>query len=214
MPRKTDGIVYELNTLPPKEEGGKKPLYAEPVITVTYDTKGLDEYCHKYGYCGLNEVQNILNTACEAVATLVSKGCRVQTPFGSFAPKLKLLGEHTDPDKVTGKDIVYNGIEFIPSKAFKEAADCSKHGFRKPDPSIWKPKKVEGEEALLEAMYKSVHHGYTTVQWFMNKSGLKATASREYLDALCKGESALLYRNKLGNTIQYYLRQPLPPVEK
>ncbi len=208
MSRKTDGIVFELYPRSKKGEDGKPLLYARPKITVTYDTKGLDDYCNKYYYSVSKQVQNILNLASEAVASLVKQGYRVKTPFGSFAPKLKVLGEHTDRNRVTGKDIVYNGIKFIPTKEFKKACDCSRHGFRKEDSRIVKAKRAETEEERQKALHESFYEGYTTVKRFMNKSGLRETAARAYLDNLCKGDTPLLRRFREGTTMHYRLIQP------
>lgn len=214
MPRKTDGIVFELHPGAKKGEDGKPLQYARPKITVTYDTKGLDEYCTKYYYSASKQVQNILNLASEAVASLVKQGYRVETPFGSFAPKLKVLGDHTDPNKVTGKDIVYDGIEFIPTKAFKKACDCSRHGFRKEDSRIVKAKRAETEEERQKALRESFYEGYTTVKRFMNKSGLGETTARAYLENLCKGDTPLLRRYREGTTKHYRLIQPSTPDKK
>ena len=214
MPRKTDGIIYELHPRPTKGEDGKPLLYAQPLIDKKYSVKELDELCIKSYYTHKHQIENTLNVACEAIATLLKEGRRVETPFGTFAPKLRLLGDHTDPDRVTGKDIMYAGIEFTPSKTFESLADCSQHGFRKQDPRIWKPKKVEGDEALKEALLKSMVNGYTTAKRFMIYSGLKETMARRYLNAHCEGENALLSRYIEGRTVQYRLKQPLPPVKR
>ena len=60
----------------------------------------------------------VFDVVIDVVGLWLSDGYRVETPIGSFAPKLKLLGEHTDPKNIHGRDIEYAGIEFIPSKEF------------------------------------------------------------------------------------------------
>ena len=49
---------------------------------------------------------------CSNFANLLAKsdGYRVETPIGSFAPKLKLLGEHTDPKTIHGRDIELHAV--------------------------------------------------------------------------------------------------------
>lgn len=214
MPRKTDGIIYELHPGPNKGKDGKPLLYAEPVIDKKYSLRELDRLCIESHRTYKHQIENALNMACEAIASLVKDGHRVETPFGTFAPKIKLLGDHTDPDKVTGKDIMYDGIEYNPSKEFVTMSDCSHHGFRKQDPRIWNPKKVEGEEALKEALLKSVTNSYTTAKRFMHSSGLKETMARHYLNAHCEGDNALLKRCIEGRNVLYRLKQPLPPDKK
>ena len=202
MPRKTNGVLYELYPRPTKDEDGKPLLYAEPVITMKHSTRGLDEFCADYRGMTRHEVENALEVACNVCAMWLSKGHRVETPFGTFAPKIRLLGDHSDPDRVTGKDLVYSGIEFIPAKQFVKDSDCSREGFRRDD-RFTKPKRVQGQEELMEALRKSVFNGYITVKTFMIRSGMKQTTARNFLDSLCKGETPLLRRFKEGQTMHY-----------
>lgn len=202
MPRKTNGVLYELYPRPTKDEDGKPLLYAEPVITMKHSTRGLDEFCADYRGMTRHEVENALEVACNVCAMWLSKGHRVETPFGTFAPKIRLLGDHSDPDRVTGKDLVYSGIEFIPAKQFVKDSDCSREGFRRDD-RFTKPKRVQGQEELMEALRKSVFNGYITVKTFMIRSGMKQTTARNFLDSLCKGDTPLLRRFKEGQTMHY-----------
>lgn len=214
MPRKTDGIVFELHPRPTKGEDGKPLLYAQPHIEKKYSLRELDAKCADYTNMHLHQVDNAFNVARDVISMLLKEGHRVETPFGSFAPKLRLVGDHTDPKKVTGKDIMYAGIEFIPSKEFERLADCSHHGFRQQDPMFWKPTKVEGEEALEQALRKSMRNGHTTVKRFMLFSGLKETMARRFLNGHCKGEEPLLCSYREGRTVEYFFKKSPSPVEK
>ena len=207
MPRKTNGVLYELYPRPTKDEDGKPLLYAEPVITMKHSTRGLDEFCADYRGMTRHEVENALEVACNVCAMWLSKGHRVETPFGTFAPKIRLLGDHSDPDRVTGKDLVYAGIEFIPAKQFVTDSDCSREGFRRDD-RFTKPKRVQGQEELMEALRKSIFNGYITVKTFMIRSGMKQTTARNFLDSLCKGDTPLLRRFKEGQTMHYIVLDP------
>ena len=202
MPRKTNGVLYELYPRPTKDEDGKPLLYAEPVITMKHSTRGLDEFRADYRGMTRHEVENALEVACNVCVMWLSKGHRVETPFGTFAPKIRLLGDHSDPDRVTGKDLVYAGIEFIPAKQFVTDSDCSREGFRRDD-RFTKPKRVQGQEELMEALRKSIFNGYITVKTFMIRSGMKQTTARNFLDSLCKGDTPLLRRFKEGQTMHY-----------
>ena len=82
-------------------------LYVRPAKGRKRSFKYLDDYCTKYRGVRPGEIQQVFDVVMETVGRWVSDGYRVETPFGSFAPKLKLLGEHTDPKTITGKDIVY-----------------------------------------------------------------------------------------------------------
>ena len=97
MPRKTDGIKFEIHPRPTKGEDGKPLL------------------CNKYRNLRTGELQMVFDVVIDVVGLWLSDGYRVETPIGSFAPKLKLLGEHTDPKIIHGRDFEYAGIEFIPS---------------------------------------------------------------------------------------------------
>lgn len=204
MPRKTNGIVYELFPRPTKDEDGKPFLYAEPVITVKHSVKELDAFCAEYRGMSRHSVETALSLACDICAMWLKKGHRVETPFGTFAPKIKLLGDHTDPNRVTGKDIVYDGVKFTAAKDFVNDADCSREGFRRDDRFV-KPKKAQSQEELDQALRKSIYGGYITVKTFMARSGLKQTTARNYLDSLCKSDTPLLRKVKEGQTMHYYV---------
>ena len=64
MPRKTDGIIYELHPRPTRDEDGKPLLYAQPVIDKKYSIKELDEFCAKYRGKNLHEVESALLCPC------------------------------------------------------------------------------------------------------------------------------------------------------
>ena len=48
MPRKTDGLFFELQPRPTKGDDGKPLLYAEPVIERKYDLDDIDDFCARY----------------------------------------------------------------------------------------------------------------------------------------------------------------------
>ena len=118
MPRKTDGIEFEIHPRPTKGEDGKPLLYVRPAKGRKKSFKQLEDFCNKYRNLRTGELQMVFDVVIEVVGLWLSDGYRVETPIGSFAPKLKLLGEHTDPKTIHGRDIEYAGIEFIPSKEF------------------------------------------------------------------------------------------------
>ena len=118
MPRKTDGIEFEIHPRPTKGEDGKPLLYVRPAKGRKKSFKQLEDFCNKYRNLRTGELQMVFDVVIDVVGLWLSDGYRVETPIGSFAPKLKLLGEHTDPKTIHGRDIEYAGIEFIPSKEF------------------------------------------------------------------------------------------------
>jgi len=118
MPRKTDGIEFEIHPRPTKGEDGKPLLYVRPAKGRKKSFKQLEDFCNKYRNLRTGELQMVFDVVIDVVGLWLSDDYRVETPIGSFAPKLKLLGEHTDPKTIHGRDIEYAGIEFIPSKEF------------------------------------------------------------------------------------------------
>ena len=211
MPRKTDGILFELQPRPTKGDDGNPLLYAQPVVDHKYDLDDIDDFCNKYRHTSKGEMKRFFDLLEEVATMWLRQGQRVETPFGSFAPKIKLLGEHTDPEKVTGKDVIYNGIEFIPSRQFVKDTDCGIHGFRRRKNMVGNSQMYD-PKAMEEALRKSVRHGYITIKTFQTFSRLKYKSAQRYLDSLCQGDNPCLGRYKEGRTWHYILLKTAPSV--
>ena len=213
MPRKTDGILFELQPRPTKGDDGKPLLYAEPVILRKYDLDDIDDFCARYRHTSRGEMKRLFDLLGEVTTMWLSEGSRVETPFGSFAPKLKLLGDHTEPDKVLGRDVIYGGIEFIPSRQFVSRADCSLKGFRRLKTPVGN-RQMYDPKAMEEALRRSLRDGFTTVSTFMLFSHLKRKSAKAFLDGLCEGEHPRLRRYREGRTWHYVILQTKTPVKK
>ena len=204
MPRKTDGILFELQPRPTKGDDGKPLLYAQPVIEHKYDLDAIDDFCAKYRHTSKGEIKHLFDLFSEVATMWLRQGHRVETPFGSLAPKLRLLGEHTEPDKVTGRDVIYDGIAFIPSKQFVKDADCSRDGFRRKRGHVGNSQMYD-PKAMDEALRRSTHNGYITVSSFMTHSHLKRKSAQAYLDSLCVGDNPRLRRYLDGRSLHYII---------
>lgn len=202
MPRKTDGIVFELHPGPNKGDDGKPLLYAQPVIERKHDLDDIDAFCAKYRSASTGDMMRLFSLLEDVTTMWLRQGHRVETPFGTFAPKLKLNGKHTDPEKVKGSDIEYAGIEFIPSKQFVRDSDCSRDGFRKKKGSVGNSQTLDAE-AMAIALRKSMRNGYITIKSFQFYSGLKYNSAKNYLDSLCKGDNPRLSSYREGHTWHY-----------
>ena len=203
MPRKKYGMKFELLPRPTKDEDGKPLLYARPSIGFKYTTRRVDDYCVKYRGAYPGDLSHFLELFMDVAAILMSDGSRVETPFGSFAPKLKLDGDHSDPDKVKHSDVSLGGIEFIPSKRFEQELDKRIiYGFLKTKEVVERHPLTKPEE-LEEALQSCLSRGYTTAKRFSYKAGLRYMSAKRFLDALCKGESPRLQRFKEGTTYHY-----------
>ena len=204
MPRKTDGIPFELQPRPTKGEDGKPLLYAQPVIERKYTLDDIDKFCANYRHRSKGEMLSFFSLLEEVTTMWLKEGHRVETPFGTFAPKLKLKGNHTDPEKVKGRDVTYAGVEFIPAKRFLKDADCSRDGFRLQKKSVGNSQMYD-PAAMEEALRHIFVKGYTTIKTFMAYSGLKYNSAKNYLDSLCQGEQPRLHCYKEGRTWHYFV---------
>ena len=213
MPRKTNGIEFELHPSPKRDEEGKPLLYARPASGRKKTMKQLDDFCAEYRNLQKGEMERLFNLFIDVAGSWLAQGYRVETPIGSFAMKLKLTGDHTDAEKVTGRDIVYNGVEFTPSRELIVKAGSNREGFRK-KPGYVGNSQMYDPKAMEEALRKSLTLGYTTVSTFMYFSKLKRDSAQHYLDSLSKGENARLLRRKNGRTYVYSLRNNSTPEQK
>ena len=211
MPRKTDGIEVDIHPGPKKGEDGKPLLYVRPVKGRKKSFKDLEDFCVRYRGLRTGEMGHVFEAVMEVAGLWLSKGYRVETPLGSFAPKLKLLGEHTDPSTITGRDIVYDGLDFVASKEFISEGGQNREGYRKSQAPVvnsqmYDPQKME------EALKRCLKLGHVTVPVFMAYSGLKRDSAKNYLDSLCKGDHPRLWKMKESRRWFYYPRKETPKV--
>ena len=211
MPRKTDGILFELQPRPTKGDDGKPLLYAQPVIERRHNIDDIDDFCAKYRHTSKGEMKRLFDLFSEVATMWLRQGHRVETPFGSLAPRLKLLGDHTDPKKVTGRDVMYAGIEFIPSKQFVRDADCSLDGFRRKKGRVGNSQMYD-PEAMEAALRRSSVYGYITISNFVWASRLKYKSAKRYLDSLCQGDNPRLRCYQEGRTWHYVFLRDQPEI--
>ena len=209
MPRKTDGIEFEIHPRPTKGEDGKPLLYVRPAKGRKKSFKDLETFCNNYRNLRTGELQMVMGVLMEVVGHWLSDGYRVETPLGSFAPKLKLMGEHTDPKTIHGRDVRYAGIEFIPSKEFVKEGGQNREGYRKSEEPVGNS-QMHDQQAMDEALRRSIRMGYTTIPDFMIYSGLKRDSAKAYLDSLCQGEHPRLRKVRESRRWMYFLKKDSP----
>ena len=202
MPRKTDGMPFELHPSPIKGEDGKPLLYARPAAPYKRTMKDVKNYC---AFRGVNSgiVDIAFETFIEVCSDWLAEGYRVETPLGIFSPKIKLEGDFTDPAKVQGKDVKYVGIELVPSKRFIKEVGFKQKGFRRKATSVGNA-QMHDEAFMAEALRRSMKAGFTTIRIFMAVSGLKYHSAQRYLDRLCFGEHPTLRQQKIGGSFHYF----------
>jgi hypothetical protein len=197
-------MKFELLPRPTKGEDGKPLLYARPAKRFKYTQRTVDEYCNKYRCTQVGEISHLFGCFLDACATLMRDGSRVETEIGSFAPKLKIDGDYTDPDKVQHKNVRFGGIVFIPSKRFEQELEKKIiYGFLKTK-EVVERHPAENEAALEEALQKSLKRGYATVRRFSYYSGLRYDTAKRFLNRLCEGENARLRKLKEGSTLHFF----------
>lgn len=202
MPRKEKGMLFELHPTPVKGKDGKPLLYARPAAT-KMTMKEVRELC---AMRGINST--MMDIAFESFIDVCSKwmaaGYRIETPLGTFSPKLKLDGEFTDPSTVKGTDVQYAGIDVTPSKAFIKAVRYHLDGFRR-KANVVGNAQIKNENFMEDALRQSIlASGFTTIRKFMAVSGLKYHSAQRYLDKLCYCIPQKLEQQKIGGVIHYF----------
>ena len=213
MPRKTNGVVFELHPGPNKGEDGRPLLYARTAGGLKRTMDDLDDFCANYRHVTKGDMERLFATFLDVAGMWLSQGYRVETPIGSFAMKLKLTGEHTDASRVTGYDIIYGGVEFTPSKDFVQKVGSNREGFRRASGPVGNSQMYDAK-AMEEALRLSLKPGFTTVRRFMVHSGLKRDSAQKFLDSLTVGEEARLRRVRDGKTFIYTPLARVTPEEK
>lgn len=211
MPRKTDGIPFEVHRSPKADEDGNVMLYAAPQSNRTKDFKELEAWLQVSSTVRAGELQRSFNAFMDECTRWLSQGYRVQTPLGVFSLKLGMKRKVTNPREVRHDDAEFKGIEFRPSAKFTNGVKMKikSEGFRyvhRADSTLL----VANEEAMLKALYESIHAegGYTTVSRFMFHSGLSKYAATRKLRQWCRSGSCLLKERKLGHSIIFELIDP------
>ncbi len=202
MPRKTDGMPFELYTRPTNGEDGKPLLYARPSAPYKRTMKDVETYC---GFRGVSQgiVDIAFDTFIDVCSSWLAEGYRVETPLGTFSAKIKLDGEYTDPAKVKGKNVKFAGIELTPSKQFIKTVRIKQKGFYKKNTPVGNA-QMHDEAYMAEALRRAMKQGFTTIKIFMVYAGLKYHSAQRYLDQLCYGEKATLRKMKISGCYHYF----------
>ena len=111
-------MPFEVYPTPVRGKDGKNILFARPQggphkrITI----EQIDEYCAKYSILSRGHLKLVMEEFKHWASELLAQGYRIETPIGSFAPKLKMKREFTDPDEVGHDDVELDGVEYNPGK--------------------------------------------------------------------------------------------------
>ena len=141
-----------------------------------------------------------------AIPHLIGDHKRVKTPIGSFYIKPQFLRTMTENEIVTANDIWLGGVDFRPTKEFREAVksqfrsiqiDRRNHPI---DTHYYSQRNPELESCLsLDAN----GNRYVTVQEYCRATGLSAHSARKCLENMTKGDNPILQKTKIGTTNVY-----------
>ena len=131
MPRKNHGMWYEVHTTPMKGADGKNLVYVRPKSGLKFDMKQLEEYCERTNYLRYGELTRALDAFVRAASRFLAEGYRIDTPIGSFAPKLSLTKQVTNADEVKDRDVRLEGVEYNPGKLWDREIKNWMDGFRR-----------------------------------------------------------------------------------
>lgn len=198
MPRKKTGFLYEVYPTPAKGSDGGNIVYARPARGMKLSIEAVDNYCATHHSLRSGQVKLVMDEFLKAAAALMAQGYRIDTPIGSFAPKLALKREITNPDDVKDSDVVLDGVEYIPGKHWDKAiGKWLFDGFTRADnPNT--QELLKDTEHLEHALKESLKPGYTTTKRFAYLSGLTLYTARKVLEAWTQGENPKLMRSKIG----------------
>lgn len=105
MPRKESGMWYEVHRTPVKGEDGQNIVYVRPKSGMKLNMKQLEDYCERMNYLRYGELSRVMDAFVRAAGRFLAEGYRIDTPIGSFAPKLSLAKQLTDADLVKDRDV-------------------------------------------------------------------------------------------------------------
>ena len=199
MPRKNKGMWYEVHPTPMKGNDGKNLMYVRPKSGMRLTMKELEESCERYSGLRYGELSRAFDVFIRVAGTYLADGYRVETPIGTFAPKLALRRQITDADEVKDRDVRLDGIEYTPGKLWNEEMAKWLQGFRRfdnPDTQEMMADKERLEQLMKRCIEQ--HQGYITAGMFARFTGLTLYSARKQLNEWTKGENPKLLVTKQG----------------
>ena len=108
--------MYEVHPSPMKGKDGRNIVYARPARGLKLDIEAVDKYCHDNYETKGGELEFVFKQFLKCASELMARGYRIDTPIGSFVPKLGLKREITDADEVEDSDVELEGVDYNPGK--------------------------------------------------------------------------------------------------
>ena len=182
-----------------KGADGKNLVYVRPKSGLKFDMKQLEEYCERTNYLRYGELTRALDAFVRAASRFLAEGYRIDTPIGSFAPKLSLTKQVTNADEVKDRDVRLEGVEYNPGKLWDREIKNWMDGFRRyhnPDTQEILADQKQLEQVMRDCIKQ--HHGYITAGMFARASGLTLYSARKQLNEWTKGDTPKLLMTLQG----------------
>ena len=132
MPRKKTGMPFEAHPSPKVAENGEKLLYVKTLSGLVRTLSEFEMWFHDKFSLRQGDMNRVFKAMLDGAPEWFAAGYRIETPIGTFSPKLKLKRQVTDTDDISHDDVELDGIEFQPSKSFIKNMEYAvvRDGFR------------------------------------------------------------------------------------
>ncbi len=197
-------MQFEVHPAPLKDKQGNNYVCVKPCTFHHRTMDDIDDYCARHFAMRPGEMTRAFSVFRQMSKIWLAWGDRLETPIGTFAPRLGLRTDKTTADRVHGGDVYLKSIGFESAKDYVEEVDEMTNGYRHtPFPSSLPLPK--DEEHLLKALRQAIDvlGGYTTVSAFKMYSRISDYRARQVLDGWCEEPCPKLMRSKIGRTYIY-----------
>ena len=203
MPKKKSGFPYEVHPTPMKGKDGRNIVYARPARGLKLDIEKIDSYCHQHYKTADGELEYVFKQFVKCASELMARGYRIDTPIGSFVPKLGLKREITNADDVDDSDVQLDGVDYNPGKIWNKAIEgWLFNGFhRVENPNV--QELMQDTAHLEEALKECLKRGFVTVKAFAIQAHLTDYSARKQLEEWTQGENPKLLKTRMAHTDIY-----------
>ena len=161
--------------------------------------KQLEDYCESSHSLRYGELSRAFDVFIRAASRFLAEGYRIDTPIGSFAPKLSLAKQITDADEVKDRDVRLDGVEYNPGKLWDKEMKKWLDGFRRYHNTDTQEMLADKEKlGLLMRECIQKHNGYITAGMFARYSGLTLYSARKQLNEWTRGDNPKLLMTAQG----------------
>lgn len=199
-------MPFEAHPSPMKDENGKNLLYVKPQSGLKMTLEDVEAWCLGRNALRNGDMQRIFDAFQDGAGYWMSRGFRIETPIGTFAPKIGMKRKETDPDNIKHDDVELLGIDYQASKTFEKDLkyQIGTDGFRYVRVPV-SSRIMNNLEHLEKALQESLkaNNGYTTVRSFSYYSSLTEHSARKQLDHWCSGNNPRLQRTRVSHAIIY-----------